>query len=249
MEFDLCPCVVQLPDFGAWCISCLGVGCRLSYPLPSAALQIGAFRPFVSFALALLQLLVAAARLVSYSVQMTQQTKQGNGVVRRLGPLSVFTPYALSDVFMIFNMVSSCFVIALFCLTYSADPFKWRKALNPAYAAAHKGESWEDNHDTQMLEAWAIVAAFTTGMLWIQMAEIFKSTTKLSALLFAISAVLADVLRFVLVLAVWLFGFSLMIYWLFVGANLETGYLDLFEVRSAPAHHLASPPQFYMIGT
>jgi hypothetical protein len=184
----------------------------------------------VSFSLALLQLGVAALRLVSYSVRLVKQTRHGNGSTKHLGPLSLFVPYAVSDVFMILNMVSSCFVVALFCLTWTANPFSWRGELDSSFASEHEGEGWADKHDAQSLNAWAMVAAFTTGMLWIQMAEVFKITTKLSALLFAISAVLSDVLRFVLVLAVWVCGFSLMIYWLFVGANLAQGDKDMFEV-------------------
>eukprot|EP00951_Prasinocladus_malaysianus_P002940 scaffold20926_cov42-Prasinocladus_malaysianus.AAC.1 len=76
------------------------------------------------------------------------------------------------------------------------------------------------------------------------MAELFKMTSSLSALLFALAAVVGDVMRFVAVLALWSAGFALTLYWLCVSMNLDNGKeihnamhvdLDIAELHEADA--------------
>lgn len=85
------------------------------------------------------------------------------------------------------------------------------------------GEQWAASHDYNHLLAWADLAAFTAGLSWIQLIELFKLTHQLSALLFALVAVMGDVMRFAVVLLVWQLGFSLTLYWLKVSINLSEG--------------------------
>lgn len=56
--------------------------------------------------------------------------------------------------------------------------------------------------------------------------EAFKLTTTMSAMLFAILAVIPDVLRFMSILLLWTTGCALTVYWLMVGENLEHEGLD-----------------------
>jgi hypothetical protein len=55
------------------------------------------------------------------------------------------------------------------------------------------------------------------------MVESFKLTRTMSAMLFAIMAVLSDVVRFMSILLLWTIGFAFIIYWLMVGQALEDG--------------------------
>jgi hypothetical protein len=55
------------------------------------------------------------------------------------------------------------------------------------------------------------------------MVESFKLTRTMSAMLFAIMAVLSDVVRFMSILLLWTIGFAFIIYWLMVGQSLEDG--------------------------
>ena len=77
--------------------------------------------------------------------------------------------------------------------------------------------------DAHEMAIWAQLNALTTGLVWIQLAEIFRLTHQLSALLFAMFSVMGDVLRFAMVIAVWALGLSITMYWLMVSMNLSVG--------------------------
>mmetsp|Transcript_7928 Transcript_7928/g.22709 ORF Transcript_7928/g.22709 Transcript_7928/m.22709 type:complete len:1117 (-) Transcript_7928:312-3662(-) len=192
--------------------------------LSTAYLQVGASHPVASFLLGLMQLLVGAFKVVLYVQTILGQTRHRNGDYKIILGRRVFIPYSVTDVFVILNMFSASMCVALFAYTWEVDPFGWRQAL-----LADGPPPLNPSEDPSRFHSWADIAAFTTGLLWLQMAEGFKATTKLSALLYAFLAVLADVMRFMLVLLVWLLGFSITLYWLLVGMNLGEG----MELQSA----------------
>ena len=53
--------------------------------------------------------------------------------------------------------------------------------------------------------------------------ESFKLTRTMSAMLFAIIAVISDVVRFMSILLLWTIGFAFIIYWLMVSQSVELG--------------------------
>eukprot|EP00873_Tetraselmis_striata_P007051 jgi/Tetstr1/427315/TSEL_017484.t1 len=200
--------------------------------LSTAYLQVGASNPWASFILGVLQLLVGASKVMSYGKNILKQMGSQSGKTLLLVGRPVFLPYSLLDVFIILNVASATMCVILFAYTWHVDPFDWRTAIQGAEAAGAR--------DPVQMNRWADIAAFTTGLLWLQMAEVFKATTKLSALLYAFIAVMADVSRFLLVLGVWTLGFSMMLYWLMVGLNLREGkplaeasLLDLDQIEGA----------------
>eukprot|EP00873_Tetraselmis_striata_P003952 jgi/Tetstr1/424216/TSEL_000148.t2 len=189
-----------------------------------AYLQTGTQSAAASFALAVLQLGLCAARCGSYVKPIARQVASHSGTPLRLWPAkrTVLLPYACHNMFFWINLATFVMSLALFALAFYEDVFSWKALLfhgdnhvvsDEEFSAAHAGHSQE-------LRTFGNLAAFACGLLWVQMAESFKLTTKLSALLFALTSVLPDVGRFVVVLAVWLLGFSLALYWLSVSANL-----------------------------
>ena len=79
------------------------------------------------------------------------------------------------------------------------------------------------------LGSWEAVAraAFSTFCCdvhrCIQLVECFKLTKTMSAMLFAILAVIPDVVRFMSILFLWSVGFAFVIFWLMVGEGLHHG--------------------------
>ena len=206
----------------------------VSLLLSSMYLQIGPDYAMISLILALMQLAAAALRLVMYLLLVIKQYGAGNATKYKLLFISIKVPFILQDFFTLLNLVSSCFVVALFGLTYTANPFGWKELLDPSYnpydAAVHRrllastDEDWAATHDLHALEVWADIAAFTTCLLWLQMAELFKASRGTSSLIFAISAIMNEVARFCIVLGCWAVGFSAILYFIKVGARLEEGH-------------------------
>eukprot|EP00192_Tetraselmis_astigmatica_P001713 CAMPEP_0117667338 /NCGR_PEP_ID=MMETSP0804-20121206/10902_1 /TAXON_ID=1074897 /ORGANISM="Tetraselmis astigmatica, Strain CCMP880" /LENGTH=1564 /DNA_ID=CAMNT_0005475035 /DNA_START=106 /DNA_END=4800 /DNA_ORIENTATION=- len=172
--------------------------------------------PMASFVLALLQLIAVVLRVSGYHKSITVQLRFGNGVHMKIFGRQIFWPYALSDPFMIINLIASILCLTTFAYTWRADPFGWKPALMP-----HRYS--DVGHDEELLTAWADVAAFSCGMLCIQLVECFKLTKTMSAMLFAILAVIPDVVRFMSILFLWSVGFAFIIYWLMVGERLHEG--------------------------
>jgi hemoglobin-like flavoprotein/cytochrome b involved in lipid metabolism len=198
----------------------------LNLALVTTYMQIGDTYPYASFVLSIIQLFTASLRILLFLYKSGSQFSGGHGHNYRVLGLNLLVPYLLHDIFTIISLFASVLVVFLFSQTYTANPFRWQSALDPnehVTTAAH--DYWIANHDPLALRDWATLAAFTTGLLWVQMSEAFKLSNRLSALMFAIMAVLQDVMRFILVLAVWGVGFSIMLYWLFVGHNLREGEL------------------------
>lgn len=189
--------------------------------LGMAFMQMGVDRPGVTFGLATAQVAIACIRMALVLWKSLRLLLNGTTPKWNLGGLKLPVPHFLADAFIFFNFVSCAMVTAFYFVTMDVDPFNWKLVLQ---GSSHQSdEEWIATHDGKKLEAWSTLAAFTTGLLWLQMVEAFKLTTKLSALLFSLTAVISDVLRFILVLGVWAAGFSLIIYWLFVGGNLRDG--------------------------
>lgn len=185
--------------------------------LGTAYLFLGDAAPAASFGLALAQMLALVARILSYGKSISVQLRYRSGVVIKLPRGGrAFLPYALADPFMILNLSSSLLCVALFALTWRADPFGWKPALMPARYS-------DSGHDTKLLEQWADLAAVASGLLWVQLVEGFKLTKTMSAMLFAIIAVFEDVVRFLFILLLWSTGVAFILYWLLVGSNLQDG--------------------------
>ena len=120
----------------------------------------GELFPKLSFSFAILQICLVLMRILSYYKSITAQLRFGNGVMIRLFGKKMFWPYALSDPFLIINLVSSIFSLTMFAYTWRADPFGWKMALMPS--------RYDDvGHDSHLLEIWADVAAFAVGMLCV----------------------------------------------------------------------------------
>ena len=120
----------------------------------------GELYPKLSFSFAILQICLVLMRILSYYKSITAQLRFGNGVTIRLFGKKMFWPYALSDPFLIINLVSSIFSLTMFGYTWRADPFGWKMALMPS--------RYDDvGHDSHLLEIWADVAAFAVGMLYV----------------------------------------------------------------------------------
>ena len=114
--------------------------------------------PLASFSLALLQLLAVVLRVRGYYLSITAQLRFGNGVHMKIYGREIFWPFALSDPFMIINLISSILCLITFGYSWEADPFGWKPALMP-------GRYSEEGHDEAMLEKWADLAAFSCGMM------------------------------------------------------------------------------------
>lgn len=185
--------------------------------LSTAYLQVGASDPRASFCLGLLQLMVGCTKLLIYGRSILGQMRERSGEIKTIGTWRVLVPYLAMDVFVTVHILSAAMCVAHFAYTWVVDPFGWRMALLSGPPPLNPSE------DPSRFQRWADIAAFTTGLLWIQVAEGFKATNKLSALLYAFLSVLGDVGRFMLVLGVWLVGFSSILYWLLVGIGLNNG--------------------------
>ena len=206
----------------------------VSLLLSTVYLQIGPDYAMISLILALMQLAAAALRLIMDSHLMIKQYRAGNATKYKLLFMSIDVPFLLQDFFTQLNLVSSCFVVALFGVTYTANPFGWKELLDPSYnpydAAVHRrllastDEDWAATHDLHELEVWADIAAFTTCLLWLNLVELFKASNETSSLIFAISAIMNEVARFCIVLGCWTVGFSAILYFIKVGARLEEGH-------------------------
>lgn len=196
----------------------------LNLALVTTYMQIGNQYPYASFVLSLLQLVTASGKILWFMRKSWQQLANGFGHRYRLAGLSVTVPFVLHDVFTLISLITSVLLLLLFWKSWTANPFRWHSALDPSKDLVSQDPNWFINHhDPHTLRDWAMVAAFATGLLWIQMSECFKMSNRLSALIFAIMVVLKEVMRFILVLAVWGIGFSIMLYWLFVAHNLREG--------------------------
>lgn len=147
-------------------------------------------------------------------IVVTRQLLLHNGIKHRLGGgVEIFMPYSFHDVFFWLTFCNGVLIIYIYKLTWEHDPFLWHKIFWPDWRFAH--EYHEDLH------SWANLIAFSQGVLWLQMAELFKATKELSALLYSFIAVVSDVIRFMLVLGLWVVGFSIMLYWMLVADELE----------------------------
>mmetsp|Transcript_14931 Transcript_14931/g.35579 ORF Transcript_14931/g.35579 Transcript_14931/m.35579 type:complete len:934 (-) Transcript_14931:434-3235(-) len=205
--------------------------------LSTAYLQFGAAGYSVtSFVLGVMQLLAGTLRLLSYAMTIANEVKLAIGETKRIFGYSFRVPYLLHDVFYWVNVLSACMCVLLFTMTWTVDPFQWKENL------LSKHYIKEEHHDSKDLKLWGSIAAFTSGLLWLEIAEVFQASTKLSALLYAFLSVMADVMRFLIVLAVWTIGFSMTLYWLMVASNLSAGLslsdavsLDLETVDGADA--------------
>ena len=164
---------------------------------------------------------VALTRLVFVLWRVATQAISGSGVDVLGGRLQI--PFALLDIYLVLCMVGCVLCLAVFAFTWVADPFGWGAlvGLPGADTPASLGQ----------LQAWSTLAAFTMGTMWIQTTEVFKTNTQLSALSYALAAVLSDVMMYMAVMALWVVGFGLTMYWLFVSVNLQE--LEELSVQEA----------------
>ena len=193
----------------------------LTLALGVTYMTLGKDKPWVSLGLFAFQAAVAAIRVVLMLWRSVTQLSSGKRV--NVFGLTVPLPLIMQDGYTFINFTTVVMICVLFVETYAANPFNWKEAIAGDEPHIMTQEEWAAHHDTHDLMVWSTLAAFTTGLLWLQMVEIFKVTTKLSALLFSLTAVVSDVMRFILVLGVWAAGFSMMLFFLMVGSNLRAG--------------------------
>ncbi len=93
--------------------------------------------------------------------------KFGNGTTYNPLCTTVFVPYVLQDVFTLLNIISSCFILALFALTYSVDPSGWKSIFDPRLAKAQARHGYTELHTPNKLEQWCSVVAITNYLLWL----------------------------------------------------------------------------------
>ena len=209
-----------------------------SLVLCTSYLGLGPDYPTLSFGLGCAQVSVAIMRLLQYLFLMIKQYKAGNVFRFRVLRVQCSVPYYLVDIFTLLNLFTCTFVLGLFLLTYSANPFFWTDVVDPANAKVHTKEAWALEHDSYELEVWANLAAFTTALLWLQQIEIFKLTNTMAALLFTLVSVAGDIIRFGFLLTLWIIGFSFILYWLEVGSRLGAGLVmhDALQLDLGLAH-------------
>ena len=185
--------------------------------------QLGPDYPLVSFGMACAMTTIASYRIAVLLYKTFQIMSSGGAPRGKVFGMTYYVPHIFEDVFIFINFLTSLMVVMQFYYTWQSDVFTWQVSLSKDAHYVSKEEWLATHSDSHLMKVWSNVAAFTTGLLWIQVVEIFKVTTKLSALLFSLSAVVSDVMRFVLVLMMWAAGFSMTLYWLLVGKGLRDG--------------------------
>lgn len=181
-----------------------------------------------SFALGLVTVTIAMLRLVLHVVVICQQIRTSSG--SRVLNNRLLVPYALMDWYVILNIGSAVMCAVLFCFSFVADPFGWQALVKGQDASSLSPEQMLTRAERDLMRIWAQLAAFTTFMLWIEATEVFKLSTKLSALSYALIAVLSEVMRYMAFMALWVFGFGMTMYWLFVAD------INNYEYNTAPAN-------------